>query len=145
MRKAKRKLNLLLERKKKLERKGREIATSYAKKIIKVDEKYISESFAAKDLKQFLQGLTPSDIQDFIADNETSNHNLPHVDQTYPPPMYHIKSSWGDVKERVTSYDLQSYFGGRQLQGFSLLSRLGTGIRSVGNDNKVPQIGKLQA
>ena len=57
--------------------------------------------------------------------------------------MYKLESSRGDVKERVTPYQLQSYFGGRQINDFGLLSKLGTGIKIIGNDNDVPQIGSL--
>ena len=47
------------------------------------------------------------------------------------------------MKERVTTYNLQTHFGGQKFQNFSLLSKLGTGITVINNDNNVPTVGEL--
>ena len=60
-----------------------------------------------------------------------------------PPPQYHLESSRGDVKDRLTSYQLQSYFGGRHLKDFGLLSKLGTGVFVIDSDQDIPTIGEL--
>ena len=60
-----------------------------------------------------------------------------------PPSQYHLESSLGDVKDHLTSYQLQSYSGGRHLKDFGLLSKLGTGISVVDFDQDIPTIGEL--
>ena len=60
-----------------------------------------------------------------------------------PPPQYHLESSRGDVKDRFTAFQLQSYFGGRQLKDYTLLSKLGTGLSVVDNDQNIPTVSEL--
>ena len=60
-----------------------------------------------------------------------------------PPPRYHLESICGDVKDRLTSYQLQSYFGRRHLPDYSPFSSLGIGIAVVDDDHDIPTIGEL--
>ena len=60
-----------------------------------------------------------------------------------PPPQYHLESSRGNVKDRLTAYHLQSYFGGYHLKDFGLLSKVGTGVSVVDSDQDIPTIGEL--
>ena len=60
-----------------------------------------------------------------------------------PPPQYHLESSHGDVKDQLTAFQLQSYFGGRQLQDYTILSKLETGLSVVDNDQNIPTVGEL--
>ena len=41
---------------------------------------------------------------------------------TKPPPQYHLESSRGNKKDRLTCHTLQSYFGGRQLKDYKMLT-----------------------
>ena len=59
------------------------------------------------------------------------------------PPQYHLESSRGDVKDQLTAFQLQSYFGGRKLSDHNLLSKLGTGLLVVDNDQDFPTVGIL--
>ena len=59
------------------------------------------------------------------------------------PPQYHLESSRGDVKDQLTAYQLQPYFGGCHLKNFGLLSKLETGISVVDSDQDIPTIGEL--
>ena len=47
------------------------------------------------------------------------------------------------VKDRLTLFQLQSYFGGRHLPDYSLLSKLGDGLTVVNGDHDIPTIGEL--
>ena len=47
------------------------------------------------------------------------------------------------MKDRLTSHTLESYFGGRTLKDFKLLSQLGEGLIVIDAVNDVPSIGKL--
>ena len=62
---------------------------------------------------------------------------------TKPPPQYHLESSRGAVKDRLTRHTLQSYFGGRQLKDYKILSKLGTGLSVIDNKNEIPTVGSL--
>ena len=55
-----------------------------------------------------------------------------------------MESSHGDMKARITVYDLQIYFGNRQLiKDFGLLSQLGKIISIIEPTNGIPTVGKL--
>ena len=86
--------------------------------------------------------LNIDDIQDFFQE-ESPTFNPFEKEQRAPPPRYHLESSRGDVKDRLTSYQHQSYFGGRHLSDYSLLSKLGTGLTVVVDDQEIPTIGEL--
>ena len=60
-----------------------------------------------------------------------------------PPPQYHLESSCGDVKDCLTAFQLQSYFGGHKLKDFGQLSKLGTGVSIIDNDQDITTIGEL--
>ena len=60
-----------------------------------------------------------------------------------PPPQYHLESSRGDVKDRLTAFELQTHFGGCQLKDFGLLSKLGTGVSVIDSGQDIPTIGHL--
>ena len=106
------------------------------------DDDYLCEGDPGEMLKQALTELDVNDIRDFL--NDGSNSDMPFEKQLRaPPPQYHLESSRGDVKERLTNHTLQSYFGGRQLQDYGVLSQLGTGISVVDNKNEIPTVGSL--
>ena len=56
---------------------------------------------------------------------------------------YYLKSSQGDKKDRLTRHTLQSYFGGRQLKDYKILSELGIGLSVIDNKNEIPTVGSL--
>ena len=90
-----------------------------------------------------LKELNIDDIRDFLKE-ESPNFPKPfEKEQRAPPPRYHLESSCGDVKDRLTSYQIQSYFGGRHLPDYSLLSKLGTGLTVIDDDCDIPTIGEL--
>ena len=43
----------------------------------------------------------------------------------------------------MTRHTLQSYFGGRQLKDYKLLSKLGTGLSIIDSKNEIPTVGSL--
>lgn len=92
--------------------------------------------------KQSLKELDINDIKDLMQD---STIDLPPFEkqERKPPPQYHLGTSCGDVIERLTNHTLQSYFGGRQLQDYRLLSKLGTGISVINNKNEIPTVGSM--
>jgi len=115
-------------------------------------DRYLQEGVPDKDFLDRLKELNIHDLKDridVILNNDNNNNNNNIRDQPFakeqraPPPQYHLESSRGETKERVTAYDLQTHFGGRKLQDFSLLSQLGTGISVINNINDVPTIGEL--
>lgn len=107
------------------------------------DDRFIHEGLDSNELRKYLGGITLQDVRDFMETHDVADSSSPSSNPQNPPPYYKLESSQGDVQERVTAYQLQSYFGGRQIQDFSLLSKLGTGIRVTDNDNDVPLIGSL--
>ena len=54
-----------------------------------------------------------------------------------------MESSQGDMKARITTNDLQTHFGNRQLKDFGLLSQSGKIISIVEPTNGIPTVGKL--
>ena len=87
------------------------------------------------------------DVKDFINNNkhlsqDKKDKQFIKDDQT-PPQQYHLESSWGEVKDFVTAYNLQTYFGGRKWKDFSLLSKLGTEISVINNVKEIPTVGEL--
>ena len=79
-----------------------------------------------------LEELNIRDIKDFL-NNDTSK---PFEKQKRaPPPHYYLESNRGNVKDRLTAFQLQSYFGGCQLRDYTLLSKLGTGFSVKGSSS----------
>ena len=82
-----------------------------------------------------------SDDDTVCADNR-ENVEFTKID-TKPPPQYHLESSQGNKKDRLTRHTLQSYFGGRQLKDYKILADLGTGLSVIDNKNEIPTVGSL--
>ena len=121
------------------------------------DERFIVEGDPDSLVREYLKDLTMQDIRDFT-DNTGCNNNGKSMDnngksmdndatfekeERSPPPQYHLESSRGETIDRLNRYTLQSYFGGREMKDFNLLSKLGTGIKVIDNNNDIPSIGKL--
>ena len=82
-----------------------------------------------------------SDDDTVCADNrEIEEFTKP---DTKPPPQYHLESSRGDKKDRLTRQTLQSYFSGRQLKDNKILADLGTDLLVIDNKNEIPTVGSL--
>ena len=65
-----------------------------------------------------LKELNINDIRDFLKDIDPNKSDQFEKQKRAPPPQYHLESSRGNVKDRLTAFELQSYFGGRQLKDF---------------------------
>ena len=103
-------------------------------------DNYLCGGSLDKMLIEALKKINISDIKDFFNNNKSK----PFEKQKHaPPPQYHLKSSHGDVKDQLTVLQLQSYFGGRQLKDFNLLSKLGTELSVVNNDQEILTIHVL--
>ena len=100
------------------------------------DDRYIIDGNPEECVKQYLKGLTIEEIREFISDDAgtTAGESFDKAPRA-PPPPYHIESSRGDTVDRVDRYTLQSYFGGRDLKDFRLLSKLGDGLSVVNSGN----------
>ena len=109
------------------------------------NNRFIEEGNPDNVICDYLAGLTIHNICKYRNDTKLESTNSETMDcvAISPPPQYHLESSKGDVKEGITRYALQDYFGGRQLADFSVLSLLGTGLNVINNDNKVPSIDTL--
>lgn len=59
------------------------------------------------------------------------------------PPQHYIESSCDDFKDCVKVYQLHSYFGGYQLKNYGLLSKLGTLLSVVDNNQKISNVDEL--
>ena len=105
-------------------------------------DNYLYEGSPDKMMMDALKELNIDDIRDFLKE-ESPNSKPFEKEKRAPPPRYHLESSRGDVKDRLTSYQLQSYFGGRHLTDYSLLSKLGTGLTVIDDDQEIPTIGEL--
>ncbi|OEU11655.1 hypothetical protein FRACYDRAFT_244773 [Fragilariopsis cylindrus CCMP1102] len=103
---------------------------------------YLCEGDPGEMLKQALKELDMNDIKDLMQDSDT-DAPLFEKQERKPPLQYHLESSRGDVIERLTNHTLQSYFGGRQLKDYRLLSKLGTGISVIDNKNDIPTVGSM--
>ena len=90
-----------------------------------------------------LTELNIHDINDVLGRNDNPTTQEFGKQDRAPPPPYHLETSRGEMKERVTAYDLQTHFGGRQLKDFGLLSKLGTGIFVFAPSNDIPTVGEL--
>ena len=106
-------------------------------------DEYVYECSPDKLIIEALKELNINDIRDFFMAGGPENTEQFEKEKRAPPPQYHLESSRGDVKERLTTYQLQSYFGGRHLKDFGLLSKLGTGISVIYSDREIPTIGEL--
>ena len=85
------------------------------------------------DIKDFLNKAKPPDKPFESFENDTCAAHT----------QYHLESSCGTVKDRLSAYQLQSYFGGKKLKDFHVLSSLGDGLTVVDNDHDVPTVGEL--
>ena len=103
---------------------------------------YLCEGSPDKMMMDALKEINIDDICDFLQAEFLTSKPF-KKEQHAPPPRYHLESSRGDVNDCLTSYQLQSYFGGHHLPDYSLLSRLGTGITVVDDDHDIPTIGEL--
>ena len=72
---------------------------------------YLCEGSPDKMMMDALKELNIDDIRDFLQEESPTSKPF-EKEQRAPPPRYHLESSREDVKDRVTSYQLQSYFGG---------------------------------
>ena len=106
-------------------------------------DNYLCGGNPTKMMKEALKELNIDDIRDFLREEEPPDSKPFEKEKRAPPPQYHLESSRGDVKDRLTSFQLQSYFGGRHLKDFSLLSKLGTGLSVVDDDQHIPTVGEL--
>jgi hypothetical protein len=93
-------------------------------------------------LKQALKEFDMNDIKDLMQDSGDGEPPFEKQERK-PLPQYHLESSRGDIIECHTNHTLQSYFGGRQLKDYTLLSKLGTGISVIGNKNEIPTVGSM--
>ena len=125
---------------------GDTLNSSFNPKSLGLPDNYLYEGSPDKQMMDILKELNIDDIRDFLKDNDKENTDIStpfKKQQRAPPPQYHLESSRGDVKDRLTSYQLQSYFGGRHLKDFGLLSKLGTGVSVIDSDQDIPTIGEL--
>ena len=90
-----------------------------------------------------LKELNINDIKDFLMAGGPAKTGQFKKEKRSPPPHYHLESSCGNAKDRLTSYQLQSYFWVLLLKEFGLLSKLGTGVSVVDSDQDIPTIGEL--
>ena len=107
-------------------------------------DRYIYEGDVDGGLLDYLKELNIHDLRDIVGQAADSDDTSQFIKaKRSPPPPYHLESSRGDMKERVSAYDLQTHFGGRKLKDFSLLSKLGKGISVIDSNNEVPTVGEL--
>ena len=105
-------------------------------------DNYLCKGSLDKMMMNALKELNIDDIRDFLKEKSPSSKPF-EKEKRAPLPRYHLESSCGDVKDRLKSYQLQSYFGGRYLLDYSLLSKLGTGLTVTDDDCDIPTIGEL--
>ena len=89
-----------------------------------------------------LKELNIDDIWDFLKEESPTSKPF-EKEKCAPPPRCHLESSRGDVKDRLTPFQLQLYFGGRHLPDYSLFSKLGDGLIVIKGDYDIPTIGEL--
>ena len=89
-------------------------------------DNYLCGGSPDKLLMEALKKLNINDIKDFLNLYNDDKSKQFEKQMRAPPPQYHLESSRDDVKDRLTAFQLQSYFGGRQLKDYTLLSKLGT-------------------
>ena len=94
-------------------------------------------------MMEALTELNINDREDFLMAGGPEKTEQFEKEKRAPPPQYHLESSCGDIQDRLTSYQLQSYFGGRHLKDFGLLSKLRTGVSVIESDQDIPKIGEL--
>lgn len=95
---------------------------------------YLCEGSLDKMMCDALKEQNIDGSRDFFKEEEPSNFKTFEKEKTALPPQYHLESSWGKVKDRLTAFQLHSYFRGCHLKDFSLSSKLGTGISVVDDD-----------
>ena len=106
-------------------------------------DKYFYEGSPDKLMMEALKELNTNDIKDFLMDSSPAKTEQFEKEKRAPPSQYHLESSRGDVKDQLTSYQLQSYFGDCHLKDFGLLSKLGTGLSVIDSDQDISTIGEL--
>ena len=104
--------------------------------------RYLSEGLPDKLMMEALKELNIHDICDFLQENVPPDKPFKKESRA-SPPNYHLESSRGTVKDRLTAHQLKTYFGGKNLRDFSVLSSLGEGLTVVDNDHDVPTVGEL--
>ena len=104
---------------------------------------YLCESSPDKMMHNALKELTIDDIRDFLKEEELSDYKTFEKGKRAPLPQYRLESSHGIVKDQLTVFQLRSNFGGCHCKCVSLLSKLGTGILVVDDDQDIPTIGEL--
>ena len=83
----------------------------------KLPEKYSCEGSPDKLMLEALKELNIHDIKDFL--NKAKPPDKPFKKNTCAAPaQYHLESSRGMVKDRLSAYQLQLYFGGKKLKRF---------------------------
>ena len=90
--------------------------------VNELPDHYLCEGSPDKMMMDAFMELDIDAIWDFLKEESPTSKPFEKEKRT-PPPRYHLESSCGDVKDRLTSYQLQSYFGGRYLTDYFLLSR----------------------
>ena len=103
-------------------------------------DNYLCSGLPDTMLMEALKELNISDIKDFLNNDKSKPFEKQKLK---PPPQYHLESGHGDTKDRLTAFQLQSYFGGRQLKEHNLLSKLGTGLSVMDNDQEIPTVGEM--
>ena len=82
------------------------------------------------------------DIRDFLKEESPTSKPF-EKEERATQPKYHLESSCGDVKDRLTPFQLQLYFGGRHLPDYSLLLKLSDGLTVIKGDHDIQTIGDL--
>ena len=103
---------------------------------------YLCEGSPDKMTMDALKELNIDDIRDFLKEESSTSEPF-EKEKRASPPQYHLESSWGDVKDCLTPFQLQSYFGGRHLLDYFLLSKLGKGLTVINGDHDIPTIREL--
>ena len=90
-------------------------------------DNYLCEGSPDKMMMEALKELNIDDIRDFLKEESPTSKPFEKKKRA-PPPRYHLESSRGDIKDRLTSFQLQSYFRGLHFTDYSLSSKVGTGL-----------------
>lgn len=110
--------------------------------LTKLPEKYLCKGSPNKLMLEGLKELNIHDIQDSL--NKAKPTDKPFKKDTHTvPAQYHLESSCGTVKDRLSVYQLKLYFGGKKLKYFCVLSSLRDGLTIVDNNHNVPIVSEL--
>ena len=100
---------------------------------------YLCEDSPDKMMMDVLKELNIDDICDFLKEESPTSKPF-KKEKRAPSSRYHLNSSRGNVKNCLTPFQLQSYFGGRHLPDYSVLSKLGEGLTVVNDYHDIPTI-----